>query len=48
MRLVSRKFGITYAEQELIGSTSDTRKLDAELDTLVDGKDKESILNLLR
>lgn len=47
-RLVDRKFGITDVEQGLIGSTADIDKLDAALDALVDGQDKQSILNLLK
>ena len=47
-RQIDRKFGITDAEQGRIRDTADTDKLDAALDAFADGKDKQSILNLLK
>jgi predicted transposase YdaD len=48
IRLLTRKFGITDAERQLIEATDDTAALDAALDELVVADTKEAVLEKLR
>ena len=48
IRLLSRKFGLTDAERQLIQATDDTAALDAALDELVVAERKEAVLEKLR
>jgi hypothetical protein len=48
IRQLSRKFGITDPERQLIEATDDTAALDAALDELVMAETKESVLEKLR
>jgi hypothetical protein len=48
IRLLTRKFGLTDAERQLIEATDDTAALDAALDELVVAETKEAVLEKLR
>ncbi|MFP4492017.1 MAG: Rpn family recombination-promoting nuclease/putative transposase [Spirochaetaceae bacterium] len=48
IRLVSRKFGITETEEELIKSVKNTKLLDKAIDELLFAQTKEELLLLLR
>jgi hypothetical protein len=48
IRQLSRKFGITDPERQLIEATDDTAALDAALDELVVAETKEAVLENLR
>jgi hypothetical protein len=48
IRLVSKKFGISETEAELIRAVSDVEKIDAALDTFAVENDKEAVFRQLR